>query len=188
MPDKPSLLLHICCAPCSPYAIKLLQKNFNVTAYFYDPNIHPEKEYRFRLEEMKRFSSEIGLPFIEAEYDINSWFDSTKGYEGDKERGERCNLCFNLRMEKTASFARENGFEFFSTVLSASPHKDAKMINTIGKMLSQKYLVKFLEADFKKRDGFKKSVIMSNEYGLKRQNYCGCIYSQEKENRKKVGF
>ncbi len=171
-------MLHICCAPCSPYAIELLQKDYDVTAYFYDPNIHPEEEYRFRLEEIKKFSHKISLPLIAPEYDIDRWFDITEGHEMDKEKGERCDLCFDLRLDKTARFAKENGFEFFATVLSTSPHKDAKMVNNIGKILSEKHGVKFLEANFKKRDGFKKSVSMSKEYGLKRQDYCGCVYSQ----------
>ena len=178
MTHKSSLLLHICCAPCSPYAIDLLRKDYDVTAYFYDPNIHPEEEYRFRLKEMKRFSHEINLPFISAEYDVERWFDITKGHEMDQEKGERCSLCFDLRLDKTVRFAKENGFDFFATVLSISPHKDAKMINRVGQILSKKYGIKFLEANFKKREGFKKSVLLSKEYGLKRQDYCGCIYSQ----------
>ena len=178
MSYKSSLLLHICCAPCSPYAIELLQKDYEVTAFFYDPNIHPEEEYRFRLEEMKRFSDGINLSLIAAEYDVDRWFDITKGHEMDKEKGERCNLCFDLRLDKTAQFAKKSDFNFFATVLSTSPHKDSKMINQIGQILSNKYGIKFLEANFKKKDGFKKSVIMSKEYGLKRQDYCGCVYSQ----------
>ena len=179
MTTKASLLLHICCAPCSPFAIELLQKDYDVTAFFYDPNIHPEEEYRFRLEEMKRFSNEISLPLVDAEYDVDRWFDKIEGHEMDKEKGERCNLCFDLRLDKTARFAKKNGFLFFATVLSTSPHKDAKMINKIGQILSKKHGIKFLEADFKKRDGFKKSIFMSKKYDLKRQNYCGCIYSQK---------
>jgi predicted adenine nucleotide alpha hydrolase (AANH) superfamily ATPase len=155
-----------------------LRKDYDVTAYFYDPNIHPEEEYRLRLEEMKRFSHEINLPFISAEYDVERWFDTTKGHEMDQEKGERCSLCFDLRLNKTVRFAKENGFDFFATVLSISPHKDAKMINRVGQILSKKYGIKFLEANFKKREGFKKSVLLSKEYGLKRQDYCGCIYSQ----------
>ena len=178
MIHKPSLLLHICCAPCSPYAIELLQKDYDITAYFYDPNIHPEEEYRFRLEEMKRFSCVINLPLIAAEYDADRWFYITKNHEMDKEKGERCNLCFDMRLDKTARFAKENGYEFFATVLSTSPHKDAKIINKTGQTLSKKHGIKFLVCDFKKRDGFKKSVALSKEYDLKRQDYCGCIYSK----------
>lgn len=178
MTNKPSLLLHICCAPCSPYAIELLQNNYDVTAYFYDPNIHPEEEYRFRLTEMKKFSHKIKLPLIDAEYESDRWFNITKGHEMDKEKGERCYLCFNLRLEKTAKFTKENGFEFFTTVMSVSPHKNAETINMIGQTLSKKYDIKFIEADFKKRDGFKKSVAMSKIFDLKRQDYCGCIYSK----------
>jgi len=177
--NKPSLLLHVCCAPCSPYVVKMLKKNYTVTAYFYDPNIHPEEEYTFRLKEMKKFSQEIGLSLIEAEYDAGRWFETTKGREEDAEKGERCYLCVDFRLEKAARFALENGFEYFTTVLSVSPHKSAKMINSIGRILSKKHFVKFLEADFKKKDGFKKSVEMSKAFGLKRQDYCGCVYSKK---------
>lgn len=176
--NKPSLLLHVCCAPCSPHVVKLLQRNYDVAAYFYDPNIHPEEEYLFRLEEMKKFSQKISLPFIEAKYDADRWFHITKGHEMDKEKGERCSLCFDIRLEKTAEFARKNSFEFFATVLSVSPHKDSKTINQIGQGLSKKYEVQFLAADFKKKDGYKQSVTLGKIFDLKRQDYCGCVYSQ----------
>ena len=176
---KPKLLLHVCCAPCSPHVVDLLQKDHEVTAYFYDPNIHPEEEYRFRLEEMRRFCGTIGLPFLEAEYDPDRWFEAMKGHEEDPEKGERCGLCFRLRLEKAASFAGENGFDSFATVLSVSPHKDAKVINAIGRELAGEYGVDFYEADFKKKNGFKLSVEKGKALGLKRQDYCGCVYSKK---------
>lgn len=178
--SKLKLLLHICCAPCSPHAIALLKDDFDLTAYFYDPNIHPEEEYLFRLDEMRRFSSQIGLPFISAGYDSDRWFELTKGHENDREGDGRCEICFKMRLEQAAIFARDNGFEYFSTVLTTSPHKDAEVINRIGRELARQYSLKFYEADFKKRDGFKISVRKSKEYGLKRQSYCGCVFSRRK--------
>ena len=183
MPDKPALLLHVCCAPCSPYVAELLQKDYEVTAYFYDPNIHPEEEYLFRLNEMERFSHKISLPLIIAEYEVKRWHEATVGHEMDKEKGDRCNICFDIRLEKTAHFAKKNGFETFATVLSVSPHKNAKKINEIGQILSEKYDVPFFEADFKKKDGFKKSVTISKLFDLKRQDYCGCVYSKRDPER-----
>ncbi len=178
--QKPKLLLHICCAPCSPHAIALLKEDFNPAAYFYDPNIHPEDEYISRLDEMRRFSFQIGLSFISAEYDPDRWFERTKGHESDREGEGRCEICFKMRLEHAAIFARDNGFEYFSTVLTASPHKDAEVINRIGRELAGQYSLKFYEADFKKKDGFKITVQKGKEYGLKRQNYCGCVFSQRK--------
>ncbi len=176
--NKPKLLLHVCCAPCSPHVVDLLQKEYCVKAYFYDPNIHPEEEYYFRLEEMKRFCREIQLDIIAANYDPDRWFEIMAGHESDPEKGERCGLCFRMRLEKAAQFAEDNGFSSFATVLSVSPHKDAGVINEIGKELGEKYHVDFHEADFKKKNGFKISVEKSKEFGLKRQDYCGCVYSR----------
>ncbi|MEK6590669.1 MAG: epoxyqueuosine reductase QueH [Nitrospinota bacterium] len=175
---KPKLILHICCAPCSPYAIDLLKRDFELTAYFYDPNIHPEEEYQFRLEEMRRFSHQIGLNFIAAEYDHDRWFKLTEGHENDREGGNRCEICFRMRLEETVIFAKRNGFKYFTTVLTTSPHKSAVVINKIGIELAEQYGLNFYAADFKKKDGFKVSVQRSKEYGLKRQNYCGCMFSQ----------
>ncbi len=176
---KSKLLLHVCCAPCSPYVVELLRKEYSITAYFYDPNIHPEEEYLFRLEEMKRFCKKIHLDIITAEYDVDRWFKMVEGHEDDPERGERCRICFRMRLEKAVWFAKENGFPTFATVLSVSPHKDARAINQIGKELGEEYHINFFEADFKKKNGFKISVGKSKEYDLKRQNYCGCIFSRD---------
>jgi predicted adenine nucleotide alpha hydrolase (AANH) superfamily ATPase len=175
---KPKLILHICCAPCSPYAIDLLKRDFELTAYFYDPNIHPEEEYQFRLEEMRRFSHQIGLNFIAAEYDHDRWSKLTEGHENDREGGNRCEICFRMRLEETVIYAKRNGFKYFTTVLTTSPHKRAVIINKIGIELAEQYGLNFYAADFKKKDGFKVSVQRCKEYGLKRQNYCGCMFSQ----------
>ncbi|OGV99795.1 MAG: hypothetical protein A3I04_07740 [Nitrospinae bacterium RIFCSPLOWO2_02_FULL_39_110] len=180
--QKPRLLLHICCAPCSAHVIDLLKVDFELSAYFYDPNIHPEDEYLFRLEEMRRFSRQTGLPFIPAEYDPDRWFKLTRGHENDKEGGERCEICFKMRLERAVQFAKENNYNYFATVLTISPHKNATVINRIGLELSEKYGIKFYTADFKKKDGFKFSLQKSKEYGLKRQNYCGCIFSNTQKH------
>lgn len=185
--QKPRLLLHVCCAPCLPHVIDLLKVNFEVSSYFYDPNIHPEEEYLFRLEEMRRFSSQIGLSFIPAEYDHDRWFELTRGRENDREGGERCGICFKMRLERAVQFAKENNYNYFATVLTISPHKNATVINRIGLELSEKYGVNFYEADFKKRDGFKTSVQKGKEYGLKRQNYCGCIFSNTQKHGNQHG-
>lgn len=182
------LLLHVCCAPCSPHVVDLLKKEFHVTAYFYDPNIHPEEEYRFRLNEMKGFCGKTGLEMIEAEYDADRWFERMRGHEFDPEKGERCGLCFRIRLEKAARYARENNFSAYATVLSVSPHKDAKVINEIGRELGKRHQVLFYEADFKKKNGFKISAEKSRELGLKRQDYCGCIFSQRSKDRDYSGL
>jgi len=177
---RPRLLLHVCCAPCSPYVVELLQQEYEVTAYFYDPNIHPEEEYQDRLQEMRRFCKETGLALITAEYEAARWFRMMQGHEHDPERGERCALCFRMRLEKAACFAAENGFSIFSTVLSVSPHKDAKVLNTIGRDAGRRYGVDFYEANFKKKNGFKITVAKGREMGLKRQDYCGCAFSRDR--------
>lgn len=174
--DKQNLLLHICCAPCSTHVIRLLKEDFNVTAYFYNPNIHPKKEYLLRLEALKKFAERTGLKYIEGLYDTERWFKETKGYEAEPEGGKRCEICYRLRVGETARFAKGK-FEWFATTLTVSPHKNAKVINSIGEELADRYGLKFYAADFKKKDGFKKSVQLSKEHNLYRQSYCGCVYS-----------
>lgn len=171
------LLLHVCCAPCASYVIKLLQADYDITAYFYNPNIYPDEEYDRRFLEVKRYLVKIKLPFISEAYDQENWFNLVKGHENDPEKGDRCTICYKMRLEKTVQYAKENGFDLFATDLSISPHKDAKRINKIGKELEEKHGIKFLKADFKKQEGFKKSLIISKEEGFYRQDYCGCIYS-----------
>ena len=178
--DKERLLLHTCCAPCSPYVIELLQREFKLSAFFYNPNIHPLEEYQRRLEEIKQFCKKVSIELITGNYDLDEWFHLTRGMEDEKEGGKRCELCYQIRLEKAANVAHTNGFRHFTTTLTVSPHKKAKVINQIGRELQKRYPVTFYEADFKKHDGFKKSCKLSKKYGFYRQNYCGCVYSQRK--------
>lgn len=167
----------MCCAPCSTHVINLLREEYEVEAFFYNPNIHPRGEYALRFEESMVFTNKTGTPFHAGEYNPGEWFRKTKGHEEEEEGGERCRICFELRLARTAEKASAEGFDVFTTTLTISPHKNADAINAIGRRLAQRYGVDFLEANFKKKDGFKKSVQLSREYGLRRQNYCGCIYS-----------
>lgn len=178
---KPSLLLHCCCAPCSSYCLEYLHKFFRITLFYYNPNIHPEKEYRHRVDEVKRLVREMGLEnevdFIEGENDTESFYSLVKGMENVREGGERCFACYELRLDKTASLAKQMNFDYFTTTLSISPLKNAQKINEIGEMLGERYGVKHLPSDFKKKNGYKRSIELSAQYGLYRQNYCGCVYS-----------
>ena len=174
---KPGILLHVCCAPCATYVVEALRPSFGVTGYFYNPNVHPESEYILRKEEAERFTSRAAFPFHTGEYDVERWFDLVKGHEDDPEGGERCAICYRMRLEEAARFAGVHGFECFATTLSVSPHKSAAIINRIGRELGARYGIEFYEADFKKRDGFKISCRISRELGLYRQSYCGCVFS-----------
>ena len=174
---RPRLLLHLCCAPCSSYVVELLAPSFHQILYFYDPNIHPYEEYVKRRDEAARHAGTMGIEFIEGPYDVDRWRELTTGREEDPERGQRCSICYEMRLEEAARFAGKMKCEYFATVLSISPHKDAGRINEIGYKLSEKYGVRYLPADFKKRDGFKKSMELSRRHGFYRQNYCGCLYS-----------
>ena len=184
--NTPKLLLHACCAPCSSYVLEYLSNYFEITIYYYNPNIHPENEYIRRINELKKFISEYKLVnkvhLIEEEYNPKEYFDHIKGLENLGERSKRCYNCYKFRMEKAAKYAKNNNFDFFTTTLSISPYKDSNWINEIGKVLEDKYNIKYLYADFKKKNGYKRSLELSKEYGLYRQDYCGCIYSkQERE-------
>ncbi len=183
---RPWLLLHLCCAPCSSYVIELLQSHFEIVLYFYDPNIHPYSEYEKRRNEASDHAANNDIPFIEGPYDVKNWCDLTKGHENDPEKGERCALCFDMRMSESARFAGEIGCEYFATVLTISPHKDAARINNAGTGFAKKYGLKYLVSDFKKKDGFKKSIKLGKQYGFYRQDYCGCVYSRR--NIKKFGL
>lgn len=172
------LLVQVCCAPCSSYSFeKLINDGYEVTGYFYNPNIHPELEYKRRLEELIKFAGIKKYPLIIEEDPHEFWFHRIKGLEKEKEGGKRCEECFKMRLEKTAFYAMQNGFDCFTTVLTISPHKNSSKINQIGKNIAEKYNIAFLEENFKKKDGFKKSIKLSEEYGFYRQSYCGCIYS-----------
>ena len=172
------LLLHSCCAPCSSYVLEYLLKYFDIDVCFYNPNIHPEEEFRMRSQEQKRLCHIMGAGFICPDYDQQQYFEAVKGHEADLEGGERCGLCFRLRLEKTCIMAKQEGYDFFTTTLTISPLKDAERINHIGLELEEQYGIRYLQSDFKKREGYKRSLELSREYGLYRQNYCGCWFSR----------
>lgn len=177
---RPTLLLHACCAPCSSYVLEYLAQIFDITLYFYNPNISPESEHLFRFEELNRLVNEMGVDVkvMGTDYEPEVFFEMAKGMESLPEGGERCFKCYELRLNKTAIAAKENGFDYFTTTLSISPHKNAAKLNEIGEILSEKTGVKYLFADFKKRGGYKRSCELSQEFNLYRQNYCGCIFSK----------
>lgn len=178
----PNLLLHSCCAPCSSQVISTLTNFFNITILYYNPNIYPKEEYLKRKEEQKKLLNKIEsinkLNIIDCDYDNEVYEQTIKGLEKEKEGGARCYKCFSLRLEKTAKIGEENNYDYFSTTLTISPHKNSKIINIIGKSLEEKYNIKWLYSDYKKKDGYKKSIELSKKYNLHRQNYCGCIYSK----------
>ena len=178
MPSFPQkLLLHVCCAPCSPHVIGLLQKEFALTAFFYNPNIHPREEYNRRLAEVERYCGENKIDLLKGEYDTVRWFSAVKGMEEQKEGGRRCEICYRVRLEKTALAARDHGMSCFAATLTVSPYKKALVINRIGREAGERYSIMFYEADFKKQNGFKKSCELSKHYNFYRQTYCGCTYS-----------
>ncbi len=178
----PKLLIHSCCAPCSSYVLEYLSNYFAITIYYYNPNIYPEEEYLRRVKEQEQLieSMEFKNPvmFMKGDYDTNKYYELIKGHEGDKEGNERCFLCYRLRLEEAARVAKEGGYEFFTTTLTISPHKDAVKLNEIGEELATSYGVLFLPSDFKKRNGYKRSIELSDKYGLYRQDYCGCVFSK----------
>ena len=178
----PKLLLHSCCGPCSTYCIQVLSEYFDVTVFYYNPNIYPPEEYRLRADEQNRFISEFPtrnpVKFVEGVYDTDRFYAMAKGLEKVEEGGERCFKCYKLRLRESAEYAKNNGFDFFTTTLSISPLKNADKLNEIGQKLSEEYGVSYLFSDFKKKEGYKISTQLSAEYGMYRQNYCGCVFSQ----------
>ena len=176
--DHNKLLLHSCCGPCSSSVIERLRDYFDITVMYYNPNIEPKEEYEKRKSEQLRLLNELGIKFMDIDYLNNEYHEKVKGYENEPENGLRCPLCFELRLDKTASKAKENNFDYFGTTLTVSPHKNSKIINEIGLKLEEKYGVKFLLSDFKKEDGYKRSIELSKKYDLYRQDYCGCLYSK----------
>ena len=176
--DHNKLLLHSCCGPCSSSVIERLRDYFDITVIYYNPNIEPKEEYEKRKSEQLRLLNELGIKFMDIDYLNNEYHKKIKGYENEPENGLRCPLCFELRLDKTASKAKENNFDFFGTTLTVSPHKNSKIINKIGLKLEERYGVKFLLSDFKKEDGYKRSIELSKKYDLYRQDYCGCLYSK----------
>ena len=181
--NKKKLLLHSCCAPCSSYVISYLTNYFDITILYYNPNIYPYEEYMKRKEEQIKLINTINkihkLDIIDCEYDNKKYNELIKGLEKEPEKGKRCTICYKMRMEKTAKIAKENNYDYFCTTLSVSPFKNATLINEIGKQLEEEYNINWLYSDFKKKDGYKKSIELSQKYNLYRQNYCGCVYSKQ---------
>ncbi len=187
--SKPRLLLHVCCAPCSSYVLEYLNHYFDITVLFYNPNISPESEYRYRADELTRLTQEMAFENkistrIE-QYDAAPFLTIAKGLEDEPEGGARCTACYRLRLSRTAQIAAEDGYDYFTTTLSISPLKDAVRLNAIGKELSAEYGVPYLYSDFKKREGYKRSIQLSAEHHLYRQDYCGCAYSKAEAQRRK---
>ena len=176
-----TLLLHACCAPCSSTVLERLGNFFNISILYYNPNITNKDEYEKRLEEIRKFTSSFDTKYpievISGRYEPKEFFDIARGLENEPERGKRCYKCYELRLRETAKIAKEKGFDYFTTTLSLSPYKDAKWINEIGEELEKELEVKFLYSDFKKKNGYKRSIELSNEFNLYRQDYCGCVYS-----------
>ena len=179
----PKLLLHACCAPCSSYCIEYLSNYFEITIYYYNPNIDTEEEYKYRFSELERFIKEFKTKYpvhlINAGYNKQDFMNIARGLENEPERGARCLKCYRLRLEKSYQFAQDNNYDYITTTLTLSPHKNSKVINEIGGELEKEYNVPYLYSDFKKRDGYKRSIILSAEYNLYRQDYCGCLYSKK---------
>ena len=185
----PTILLHSCCAPCSSHVISTLIPFFNITILYYNPNIEPLEEYKKRKEEEIRFINEFPhqnkLDIIDCDYDNDKYHEIIKGLENEPEGGARCMKCYYQRMEMTAKTAKENGYDYFATTLTVSPLKKSKKLNEIGKSLEDKYKIKYLFSDFKKKNGYKHSIELSKKYNLYRQDYCGCIYSKEEREKQK---
>ena len=186
---RPTLLLHACCAPCSSYVLEYLSRYFEITLFYYNPNIEPEAEYRYRVSEVKRLIDEMlpdsGIKVVEGRYDPERFHQAVKGLEQEPEGGARCMVCYRLRLEESGRIAQELGCEYFTTTLSISPLKNAKALNAIGEELAPVYRIKYLVSDFKKREGYKRSIQLSAEYHLYRQDYCGCAYSKAERERQK---
>lgn len=190
IPEGEHLLLHACCAPCTSGCLEHIANHFKISILFYNPNITDREEYNKRLNELKRFLNEFKTKYpidvIDGEYNAKKFFEISKGLEDEPERGKRCYKCYELRIEETARIADQLGFRYFTTTLSLSPHKNADWVNEIGEKQNDKYNPTFLYCDFKKREGYKRSIELSKIYNLYRQDYCGCVYSKkERDERRK---
>ncbi len=187
---RPKLLLHVCCGPCSSYVLEYLNEFFDITIFYYNPNISPKDEYDKRVLEVLRLLKEApfgkNVKFVNWKYDVESFVNISKGLEDEKEGGKRCKKCYNLRLSETVKYAKDNNYDYFTTTLSISPYKDANSLNLIGKHLSEKYDVPYLFSDFKKKNGYKRSIELSYEYNLYRQDFCGCIYSKKEAMERKL--
>ena len=175
--EKPKLLLHCCCAPCSSAVIERIKEFFDITFYYYNPNIFPHEEYDLRYDEFKKLK--VGV--VKEDYNHNDFLKIVEGREQEKEGGARCQICIAERLDKTFQYAVKNNFDVVTTTLSISPHKDCEFINLLGERLQKKYGVKYLHADFKKQNGYLRSIQICKELGIYRQDYCGCEFSQVKE-------
>ena len=178
--ERPTILLHSCCGPCSSYVLEYLNKYFKIKLFFFNPNIHPVEEYQRRLEAQKKVLESLPLndvELIEGEYDPSVWFESVKGLENEPEGGKRCEVCIRLRMERAAEEALKQNSDYFATTLTVSPHKNAPYINGAGEEIEKTVTVPYLVSDFKKKNGYKRSVELCRIYDIYRQNYCGCTYS-----------
>ena len=183
--NPPRLLLHSCCAPCSSYTLEYLSRYFDITVYYFNPNISPKQEFDKRFEEQKRLISQMpfknSVTLVEGDYNYDDFLEIAKGLENVPEGGERCFRCYKMRLESTARLAKEQGFDYFCTTLSISPLKNSQKINELGFEIEEKYGVKWLPSDFKKREGYKRSIQLSREYSLYRQNFCGCVFSKNQQ-------
>lgn len=180
--ERKTLCLHSCCGPCSSYVMEYLSKYFDITVFYYNPNIEPEEEYLFRLEEQKRLVREMPdlrvSEIIAGEYEPEEFHRRAAGLEDEPEGGKRCTECFLMRLEKTAALAKARGFDYFTTTLSVSPYKNAAVLNACGEEVAKRYGVPFLNSDFKKRNGYQRTIELSKQYDLYRQDFCGCVYSR----------
>jgi hypothetical protein len=183
IPEGSKLLLHACCAPCSSAVLERLSSYFKISIFYYNPNITEEEEYQKRINELKKFVSKYETKYpveiIEGKYEPDKWWELSQGLEEEPERGKRCYKCYQLRLEETAKIADELNFPYFCTTLTLSPHKNANWVNEIGELLDSNYQSHYLYSDFKKKNGYKRSIELSKEYDLYRQDYCGCIYSKK---------
>lgn len=188
----PSVLLHSCCAPCSSYCIEYLSQYFHVTVFYYNPNIYPDSEYYHRVKEQQefinRFPAKYPVGFIEGDFDTQEFYKAAKGLEQEPERGARCTECFKLRLGRTAEVASEKRFDYFTSTLTISPMKDAALLNQIGSEMGEVHGVKWLPSDFKKKNGYLRSCELSREYGIYRQDYCGCVFSYNERQKEKEIF
>jgi predicted adenine nucleotide alpha hydrolase (AANH) superfamily ATPase len=175
---KPKLLLHTCCAPCVTVPVERTRSDYEVSCFFYNPNIHPKDEYLKRLKELIKLTKELDFKIIIPDYDSKHWFELVKGLEDEPEGGKRCAVCFNMRLQEAAKYAKQNKFDSFTTTLSISPYKNSKLINQIGIEIGEQYQIAFLETDFKKKDGYRRSMELSKQHKLYRQKYCGCVFSR----------
>ena len=188
---RPTLLLHVCCAVCASYVLEYLYRHFDITIAYFNPNITEESEYRYRKSELERYVREAGLSeyirFAEVDYRPQDFFEAVRGREADREGGARCSICFMQRLRYTAELCRAGGYDYFATTLTISPLKNAEVLNRIGETVAAELGVNYLCSDFKKKEGYKRSIELSKQYDLYRQNYCGCVFSQQEAKERNAG-